>query len=231
MNQLAAIPIPAEAGEEFFRQQESLHAQHIRSIARGRTAAWWVAGCAVAVAVLEAGAMAALAPLHSVEWNILKVPDSGPVEVLTRLSSDAVKLTINEANARATLAQYVRFREGYAAPEAAYAFRAVSLMSIPQEAQRYAAAVRGGNPDSPQVQFGKLGSIRINVLSVSLLGPGLGQVRFARIEQKDGGTERMTQKVATIGFDWQVDAIMANADRTVNPLGFLVSAYRVDDSQ
>ena len=44
-------------------------------------------------AVLEAGAMAALAPLHSVEWNILKVPDNGPVEVLTKLSSEAVKLT------------------------------------------------------------------------------------------------------------------------------------------
>ena len=39
------------------------------------------------------------------------------------------------------------------------------------------------------------------------------------------------QKVATIGFDWKVDAIMTNADRTVNPLGFLVSEYRVDDSQ
>ncbi len=52
MNDLSAIPIPPDLADEFFRQQESLHAEHIRSIARGRRTAWRVAGCAVALAVL-----------------------------------------------------------------------------------------------------------------------------------------------------------------------------------
>ena len=71
MNDLGAIPIPPEAAEAFFRQQESLHADHIRSIARGRRAAWWIAGSAVAVAVLEAAAIASLAPIHDVEWRLV----------------------------------------------------------------------------------------------------------------------------------------------------------------
>ena len=49
---------------------------------------------------------------------------------------------MNEANTRFALAQYVRLREGYAAPEAEYNFRAVSLMSAAAEQRRYADTVR-----------------------------------------------------------------------------------------
>ena len=83
------------------------------------------------------------------------------------------------------MALYVQRREGHAAPKAEYNFRATSLMSAPAEQHRYADAVRGGNPDSPQVVFGKGGFLRIRVESVSVLGPGLGEVRFAREEQKE----------------------------------------------
>ena len=52
MNDVLAIPVPPDLADEFFRQQESLHAEHIRSIARARRTAWWVAGCTIALAVL-----------------------------------------------------------------------------------------------------------------------------------------------------------------------------------
>jgi type IV secretion system protein VirB8 len=230
MNDMSAIPVPPDLSDEFFRQQESLHAEHIRSIARGRRTAWWVAGCAIALAVLDSVAIASLAPLHSVEWRLVRVDSStGAIDVVNQLT-DAPK-TVTEANARATMALYVQRREGYAAPEVEYNFRSTSLMSAPAEQRRYADAVRGGNPDSPQVVFGKGGFVRISVESVSVLGPGLGQVRFARQEQKDGGTARVTQWIATIGFEWKPDALMSNADRTIDPLGFQVSDYHVDASQ
>ena len=44
MNDLSAIPIPPDLADEFFRQQESLHAEHNRSIARARRTAWWEIG-------------------------------------------------------------------------------------------------------------------------------------------------------------------------------------------
>ena len=104
-------------------------------------------------------------------------------------------------------------------------------MSTPPEQNRYAAQVKGSNPNSPQDQFGKLGFERIRVESVSVLGPGLGQVRFSREEQKDGGVSKISEWVATIGFEWKTDALISNADRTVNPLGFQVGDYRVDAVQ
>jgi len=227
MNDLGAIPIPPEAAEAFFRQQESLHADHIRSIARGRRAAWWIAGSAVAVAVLEAAAIASLAPIHDVEWRLVRVDSAtGVIDEVNQLRE--ARKAVNEANTRFALGEYVRLREGYAAPEAEYNFRAVSLMSVASEQRRYADTVKGGNPNSPQAQFGKGGFIRIHVGSVSVLGSGLGQVRFIREEQKDSGAPKVTSWIATIGFEWKPDALISNADRTINPLGFQVADYRVD---
>jgi len=143
MNDLSAIPVPPDQADEFFRQQESLHAEHIRSIARARRTAWWVAGCATALAVLESVGIASLAPLHSVEWRLVRVDSStGAIDVVNQLT-DAPK-TVTEVNARATMALYVQRREGYVVPEVEYNFRATSLMSAPAEQHRYADAVRGG---------------------------------------------------------------------------------------
>ncbi len=140
----------------------------------------------------------------------------------------AAPQTVNDANARFFLAQYVRLREGYAAPEAHYDFDAVSLMSTAAEQIRYAQDFKGSNPLSPQVVFGKAGFIRVHIESVSVLSHGLGQVRFSREEHRDGDQEKMARWVATIGFEWHPDALISNSDRTVNPLGFQVTDYHID---
>ena len=227
MNDMAAITVPPEAAEQFFQQVESLHADYLRAARRARHAAWWVAGCAVGVAVLEAAAIACLAPIHTVEWRLVRVDSTtGEVDEVSRLR-DAPK-TVDDANARYFLAQYVRLREGYAAPEARYDFHAVSLMSMPAEQARYAAAFNGRNPRSPQVVFGSTGFVRAHVESVSILAPGLGQVRFSQQQHQDGVADKVTQWVATMGFAWHPDALISNADRTINPLGFQVGDYHVD---
>ena len=226
MNQIAR-PIPPETADQFFEQVESLQAEHIRATRRQRNFAWYVAGCSCAMNVLLATAIAFTAPLHTVEWRLVRVDSAtGAVDEVNQLR-DAPK-TVNEANARFFLAQYVRQREGYAAPEAEHNFRAVSLMSTRAEQGRYANDFKGSNPTSPQVVFGKSGFVRVHIESVSVLGPKLGQVRFSREEQKDGGSPKVSVWVATIGFDWHPDALISNADRTVNPLGFQVGDYHVD---
>jgi type IV secretory pathway component VirB8 len=61
MNEMAAVVVSPEATEQFFSQVESLQADYLRSARRSRRAAWWVAGCAVCIAVLESVAIASLA--------------------------------------------------------------------------------------------------------------------------------------------------------------------------
>jgi len=230
MNELSAAPIPEEHAGAFFAQQESLHADYLRARARQSRTAWWVAGCAVVIAVLETTAMATLAPLHQVEWRLIRVDSStGNIDVVNQLT-DAPK-SISDANSRYFLGQYVLLREGYAAPEVEHNFKTVSLMSSIAEQNRYADLVRGGNPNSPQVKFGKNGYVRIHVESVSLLGRGLGQVRYAREEQLSGGVPHTSQWIATVAYEWRPDAPMSNSDRDLNPLGFQVTDYHADTSQ
>ena len=227
MNEIAAVVVPPEAAEQFFSQVEGLQAEYLRSARRSRRAAWWVAGCAVCVAVLESAAIASLAPIHTVEWRLVRVDSAtGVIDEVGQLRE--APTTVNDANARFFLAQYVRLREGYAAPEAPYNFRAVSLMSSTAEQARYDQDFKGSNPLSPQVVFGRAGFIRVQIESVSVLSRGLGQVRFSREEHRDSGQEKVTRWVATIGFEWHPDALISNADRTINPLGFQVSDYHVD---
>lgn len=227
MNEMAAVVVPPETAEQFFSQVESLQADHLRSARRSRRAAWWVAGCAVCVAVLESAAIASLVPIHTVEWRLVRVDSAtGVIDEVGQLRE--APRTVNDANARFFLAQYVRLREGYAAPEAQYDFRAASLMSNAAEQTRYAQDFKGSNPLSPQVVFGKAGFIRVHIESVSVLSQGLGQVRFSREEHRAGEQEKVTRWVATVGFEWHPDALISNADRTINPLGFQVSDYHVD---
>jgi len=227
MNDMAAIAVPPQAAEQFFAQVESLQADYVRSARRSRRAAWWVASCAVGVAVLEAAAIASLAPIHTVEWRLVRVDSAtGVIDEVSQLRE--APRTVDDANARFFLAQYVRLREGYVAPEAPYDFHAVSLMSNAGEQARYAQDFKGSNPLSPQVVFGKAGFVRVHIESVSVLSHGLGQVRFSREEHRDGSQDKLTRWVATVGFDWHPDALISNADRTINPLGFQVSDYHTD---
>ena len=226
MNVIAKT-VPSSLAEDYFAQVESFQSDHLRTQRRARNTAWVVAAIACAVAVLEGAAIASLAPLHTVEWRLVRVDSSsGAVDDVTTLK-EAPK-TVNEANVRYFLAQYVRLRESYVAPEAKYNFHAVSLMSSPDEQMRFATEFKGSNPHSPQVVFGKEGFIRINIESVSMLGPQLGQVRFAREEVRSGSQPMLTHWVATIGFEWRPDALISNADRELNPIGFQVSDYHAD---
>jgi type IV secretion system protein PtlE len=76
--------------------------------------------------------------------------------------------------------------------------------------------------------YGQGGFVRVHIESVSVLAHGLGQVRFSREDHRDGGREKVSRWIATIGFVWHPDALISNADRTINPLGFQVSDYHID---
>jgi type IV secretion system protein VirB8 len=228
MNDMTAVPVPPDYLEQFFQQQESFQAAHVRTARRAARTAWVVAGVSVFITVLAVGGIASFGPMHTVEWRAIRVDSStGVIEDATLLREAPKSFT--EANDRFMLANYVRHREGYAAPEAEYNFKVVSLLSDKRERERYAAEFRGGNVLSVQNLFGKAGYIRVTIDSVSVLQPRkLGQVRFHREEVHDGGSTRVVTLVATIGFEWRPDAAISNADRTINPFGFQVSDYHAD---
>ncbi|WP_369062165.1 VirB8/TrbF family protein [Caulobacter sp. 73W] len=193
---------------------------------RSRRLAWTIAAGCGALATAACLAVAALAPLKTVEPFVVRVDRaSGAVEVMTALSG-AEPRTYDEAVGKYFLSTYVRSRETWLPAAAKANFDQAVILSAPAEQQRLAEIFRPNNPQGPQVVLGPHAQATVEVRAVTFLSPSVGQVRFARTVQHSGVTED-SDWIATITFAW-ADGPMKERDRLKNPLGFQVIDYRVD---
>ena len=211
----------------YFTQVASYEADRLR--ASRRLARFGVAVGAAGMVAGLAGtlAVAALVPLKSVVPLVFRVDQAtGVVERVYDVRGGPMEAS--EAEQRYFLWQYVRLRQGYSAAEAHANFDAVALMSAPQVQADYAAAFRGANPASPQVLLGAGGWASVRWVSTSFLGDRLAQLRFVQSERTRDGASSARHLVATIGFEFAPGTLSASA-LNVNPLGFLVTSYRVDE--
>ena len=192
---------------------------------RSKRLAWFVATAACVLATAAVGAVAALAPLKTVEPFVIRVDNAtGIVETVSALGSSP--RTYDEAVTKYFLGRYVRAREGFSQAEAASNFQTVALLSSQPEQARFAALYRGSNPESPQVLHGRFGVAEIRIKAISLLADNLASVRFLK-ESRKGDETKVTHWIATLTFAY-VNAPVSSTDRLINPLGFLVSEYRAD---
>jgi type IV secretion system protein VirB8 len=210
----------------YFDEAQGWDADRLRGEIRSRRLAWTVAAFAAVVATAAVGAVAALAPLKTVAPYVIRVDrTTGAVDVVSALKSGK-PVTYEEAVTKHFLAQYVRAREGWLAPAAEANFRQVSIMSMPDEQERWAQFYRPNNPGSPQVIYGGAGEAQVDIRAVSFVSPQVADVRFHRtVRQAQQVTE--SDWIATLAFRY-TKAPMAEADRLRNPLGFQVTSYRAD---
>lgn len=210
----------------YFAESRSWDADRVRSVERSRRLAWVVAAAAGGLAAVAVGAVAALAPLKTVEPFVVRVDRAtGAVEVMSALKTEK-PVSYDEAVTKHFLAQYVRARETWLAPAAEANFRQVSIMSTAAEQQRWGDAFRPSNPQSPQVAYGPNGEAQIAIRSVTFVADGVANVRFHRtVRQSQQITE--SDWIATAAFTY-TKAPMAEGDRLRNPLGFQVTSYRAD---
>jgi type IV secretion system protein VirB8 len=150
---------------------------------------------------------------------------TGAVEVMTGLRAGK-PLGYEEAVTKSFLATYVRARETWLPAAAEANFSQVSIMSTPEEQQRWAAGFRPTNPLSPQVAYGPAAEAQVSIRAISFVAPGVANVRFHRLVRQAGQATE-TDWIATLAFAY-TKAPMGEADRLRNPLGFQVSSYRAD---
>jgi len=132
-------------------------------------------------------------------------------------------LLTNEALQRYFIIKYLRAREGYSAIDYEYNYSTiVRLFSAPKVYQMFKRSL--SDDRNPIALYGKQGEAVVKLRSVQFLGTGVAQVRFAVLEPK--GVRR--NKIATLDFKF-MQMEMTSDERYVNPLGFQVTGYRVDD--
>jgi type IV secretion system protein VirB8 len=210
----------------YFQEAKSWDQDRLAAAERSRRLAWAIAAGASILAVAAVTAVVALAPLKSVEPFVVRVDRStGGVDVMTGLKGNGA-VTYDEAVSKYFLGQYVRAREGYLPVAAEDNFRQVSIMSTPDEQQRWAAAFRPSNPQSPPALYGQRAYADVEIRAISFINPHVASVRYHRtVRQPDQVTG--SDWVATVSFTY-TKAPMLESDRLKNPLGFQVATYRAD---
>src|SRR3954464_14986696 len=221
-------PVVVETGDlkAYFEQARLWEQDLLLQAHRSKRLAWTVAAFSSALSIASVGAVAAMAPLKTVEPFVIRVDNAtGIVDVVSALRDGPT--AYGEAVTRYFLAKYVRAREAYSRSEAEANFKTVSLLSDGSEQTRFAAFYRGPTPETPKVAYARPGLAEVRIKTISLLGPNLASVRFLR-ETRKGDETRTSHWIATLTFEVRPDAKVSTSDRLVNPIGFLVSRYHAD---
>ena len=87
--------------------------------------------------------------------------------------------------------------------------------------------VSTNNPNSPINLYSNITSSGIKIRSVQALSENTLQVRFDAWYAASNYTKRIS-KIATVNYEYR-NLKLKEEERFINPLGFTVTYYRVDD--
>ena len=192
-----------------------------------RRRAYFVAGAAVLVALLEAGALMALVPLKTVvPYTITVDRQTGYIETAEPLKPGA--LAQDEAVVKAFLAQYVLARESFDVTDLQAEYAKVAAWTTGPAREQYVAAMQRTNPQSPVNLYDARSVVKITVKGISLLAHGSALVRFDAQRLVDGHPMPERRPYAAVIAFRFTGQPMRNEDRFQNPLGFQVTQYRRD---
>ncbi|EAK1046669.1 type IV secretion system protein [Campylobacter upsaliensis] len=191
--------------------------------------AWLIAIVSVFITLLSILAVLVLTPLKTVEPYVIRVNNTtGMVDILTTL--DEKQITQNEALDKHFIGQYIKAREGYFFDMLNQDYIFTQLLSSPEVAESYRAIYSGEN--SRDSRLGSFTKVEVNILSV-VLGESNGiKTATARINlkstNKNSKEESLSTKVITLSYKYLLNE-MQEKNRILNPLGFKVLTYRIDE--
>ena len=166
-------------------------------------------------------------PLESVEPYVIRVDERlGAVDVVS-VARDTEVITADEAVRKYFLANYVRAREAWIPGANDELYRSVMTQSAVPVAQRFRSSRDPSFARSPAVLYRNGERVNVVIRSVTFLSDEVGQVRFSEIVRGGGINERRSDYLATVTFGFS-ESPTSDAARFYNPLGFIVTDYRVD---
>lgn len=227
MNDFSPGKTPFKGRQAAYDQAASWASDIHGSLRASRRVAWIIAAAAVSVAVLEAVAIALMAPLKTVvPYTIVVDRQTGYVETARGLQTGP--LTQNAAVTQAFVVQYVLARETFDATDLRENYRKVTLWSAGSARSQYQLGLDRKTPSSPLNLYPATTILSTQIKSVSLMSPTTALVRFDTLRRDSGaimGEQRSYAAVMTFRYS---GAPMKMDDRFLNPLGFQVLSYRRD---
>ncbi|EAK1815840.1 type IV secretion system protein [Campylobacter jejuni] len=191
--------------------------------------AWLIAFVSIFIAIISIVAVVLLTPLKTIEPYVIRVDNTtGMVDILTMLDEKEIKA--NEALDKYFISTYVKAREGYYYDLLNQDYLLTQLMSSEKVANEYRALYEGDNARDQILKNSN--EVSVQILSI-VLGESNG-VKTATVRAiittknlTSKGTTQAT-KVITLSYDY-ILAKASEENRFLNPLGFKVLTYRIDD--
>ena len=190
--------------------------------------AYFVAAAGVIVGLAGMVAGASLFPLKTVETFVVVVDkETGQMDRVA--SVQALTLSESDAIIQANLVAYVDDRETYDLTDGEQRINSVLERSDGDAARTLRDLWTSSNEDYPIEVYGRDAIIEVIIKSVNQIEKGVAQVRFTRTLRRLRDTRTVTRSyVATIGYEFLPETRQRLQDVWANPLGFVVSSYRVD---
>ncbi|EAK4088020.1 type IV secretion system protein [Campylobacter jejuni] len=198
-------------------------------IEKSNKRAWLIAFISIFIAIISIIAVVLLTPLKTIEPYVIRVDNTtGMVDILTMLDEKEIKA--NEALDKYFISTYVKAREGYYYDLLNQDYLLTQLMSSEKVANEYRALYEGDNARDQILKNSN--EVSVQILSI-VLGESNG-VKTATVRAiittknlTSKGTTQAT-KVITLSYDY-ILAKVSEENRFLNPLGFKVLTYRIDD--
>ena len=191
--------------------------------------AWLIAFVSIFIAIISIVAVVLLTPLKTIEPYVIRVDNTtGMVDILTML--DEKEISSNEALDKYFISQYVKAREGYYYELLNQDYLLTQLMSSEKVANEYRAWYEGENARDQILK--NYNEVNVQILSIVLgnsNGVKTSTIR-AKIITKNLNTRGLSEstKVITLSYDY-ILAKASEENRILNPLGFKVTNYRIDE--
>ena len=219
--------IPATADRNaYYADAASWSADVNGSLRASRRRAWWIAGAAAFIAVLQAIALALLLPLKTVvPYTITVDRQTGAAQLATGIVLGP--MSQNDALVQSVVAQYVIARESLDATDLAANYRRVGLWSADTAKSDYLRAMDRRNPASILTGATAGTQVATTVKSITLMSRTSALVRFSTDRREGDGAVARNDWAAVLQFAF-TGGPLSLEDRLINPLGFQVTHYRRD---
>ena len=210
------------------KARDAFEADFIYGPRRRERFAYFVAAAGVIIGLAGFLGAVSLFPLKSVETFVVVVDkETGEMDRVSQVAA----LTLDESDAiiQANLVSYVDDRETYDLTDGEQRINSVLDRSESDAARTLRDLWSSTNEDYPITVYGREAKIDVVIRSVNQIEPGVAQVRFTRTLRRERDTRTVTRPyVATLAYEFRPETRQRLQDVWANPLGFVVTSYRVD---
>ncbi|QDY44474.1 virB8 family protein [Candidatus Pantoea soli] len=198
---------------------------------RIKKASFTVGVLGLLIGLLGVVAVIVMLPLKRTEVELYTVDNNtGRVEHITRTSKSSI--TALEAVARASVARYIKMREGYNYFQLQSDYDQVQRLGTPDVNNAYLAWYAGNDaPDTVYQKAAHVATVEIisNVISGATDPDRLATVRFKKTIRKIADNSVRTEYWdVRMTFHFEPDREMKDSERETNELGFTVTSYQRD---